>query len=107
MPRSGRHSRPIRALGQADQYQQRRDFANLSWIIVNGGEAFAAMGTENSKARRFSPSQGRSPGRPRRGPMGMTINEIVFDIGGGIAGGKKFKAVQMGGPSGVASPRPW
>jgi NADH-quinone oxidoreductase subunit F len=80
-------------------------FANLSWIIVNGGEAFAAMGTENSKGTKVFALAGKiARGGLAEVPMGMTINEIVFDIGGGIAGGKKFKAVQMGGPSGGCIP---
>ena len=80
-------------------------FANLSWIIMNGADAFASMGTENSKGTKVFALAGKI----RRGglaevPMGITINEIVHEIGGGIAGGKKFKAVQMGGPSGGCIP---
>ncbi|OPY73071.1 MAG: NADP-reducing hydrogenase subunit HndC [Syntrophorhabdus sp. PtaU1.Bin050] len=80
-------------------------YANVPWIIMNGPEAFAAFGTDNSKGTKVFALAGKI----RRGglaevPMGITINEIVFDIGGGIKGGKKFKAVQMGGPSGGCIP---
>ncbi len=80
-------------------------YANVPWIIMNGPEAFAAFGTDNSKGTKVFALAGKI----RRGglaevPMGMTINEIVFDIGGGIKEGKKFKAVQMGGPSGGCIP---
>ncbi|MBN1408275.1 MAG: NADH-quinone oxidoreductase subunit NuoF [Calditrichaceae bacterium] len=80
-------------------------FANIPWIILNGPEAFAAIGTEKSKGTKVFALAGKIV---KSGlvevPMGMTINEIVFDIGGGIVGGKKFKAVQMGGPSGGCIP---
>ncbi len=80
-------------------------FANISWIILNGSEAFSIMGTKKSKGTKVFALAGKVK---RSGlvevPMGMTINEIVFDLGGGILGGKKFKAVQMGGPSGGCIP---
>jgi NADH-quinone oxidoreductase subunit F len=80
-------------------------FANLPWIIVNGPEAFAAMGTENSKGTKVFALAGKiERGGLAEVPMGITIKEIVFEIGGGIKGGKKFKAVQMGGPSGGCIP---
>ena len=80
-------------------------FANVSWIINNGGEAFAAMGTEDSKGTKVFALTGRI----RRGglveiPMGMTLRQVIFDIGGGIRGDGTFKAVQMGGPSGGCIP---
>ncbi len=80
-------------------------YANVPWIITNGAEAFSSMGTENSKGSKVFALAGRI----RRGglaevPMGITINEIVHEIGGGIKGDKKFKAVQMGGPSGGCIP---
>ena len=76
-------------------------FANVSWIILNGGEAFAAMGTDGSKGTKVFALTGKI----KRGglveiPMGKTLRDVIFDIGGGIKNGKKFKAVQMGGPSG-------
>lgn len=80
-------------------------FANIPWIIINGAEAFAAMGTENSKGTKVFALAGKiARGGLVEVPMGITINEIVYDIGGGIKGGKKFKAVQMGGPSGGCIP---
>lgn len=80
-------------------------FANVAWIIGNGGEAFAAMGTEDSKGTKVFALTGKI----RRGglveiPMGMTLRDVIFGIGGGIRGGKAFKAVQMGGPSGGCIP---
>jgi NADH:ubiquinone oxidoreductase subunit F (NADH-binding)/Pyruvate/2-oxoacid:ferredoxin oxidoreductase delta subunit len=80
-------------------------FANVPWIIRHGPEQFAALGTETSKGTKvFSLS-----GKVRRGglieiPMGLTIREVVENIGGGVAEGKRFKAVQIGGPSGGCVP---
>ena len=81
-------------------------FANVSWIIENGGSAFASMGTENSKGTKVF----ALAGRVKRGglvevPMGITIEKIVFDICGGIIGDADVKAVQMGGPSGGCIPK--
>lgn len=80
-------------------------FANVAWILLNGGEKFAAMGTEGSKGTKVF----ALTGKVRRGglveiPMGKTLRDVIFDIGGGIRGGKQFKAVQMGGPSGGCIP---
>ncbi|OPY76951.1 MAG: NADP-reducing hydrogenase subunit HndC [Syntrophorhabdus sp. PtaU1.Bin153] len=80
-------------------------YANVPWIIMNGPEAFAAFGTDNSKGTKVFALAGKiQRGGLAEVPMGITINEIVFDIGGGIKEGKKFKAVQMGGPSGGCIP---
>jgi len=80
-------------------------FANVPWIILNGWEKYAALGTEKSKGSKVFALAGKIK---RTGlveiPMGMTINEIVYDIGGGIKDNKKFKAVQIGGPSGGCIP---
>ena len=81
-------------------------FANVSWIIENGGSAFAEMGTENSKGTKVF----ALAGRVKRGglvevPMGITIEKIVFDICGGIINDAEVKAVQMGGPSGGCIPK--
>ncbi len=80
-------------------------YANIAWIIMNGPEAFSSMGTEKSKGTKVFALAGKIV---RSGltevPMGITINEIIYDIGGGIKDGKKFKAVQMGGPSGGCIP---
>ena len=80
-------------------------FANVPWILENGGAAFAAMGTEGSKGTKVF----ALTGKVRRGglveiPMGKTLRDVIFDIGGGIRDGKRFKAVQMGGPSGGCIP---
>ena len=80
-------------------------FANVTWIILNGGAAFAAMGTEFSKGTKVFALTGKI----RRGglvevPMGLTLREVIFDIGGGVRDGGGFKAVQMGGPSGGCIP---
>ena len=80
-------------------------FANVSWIIDNGGAAFASMGTEGSKGTKVF----ALAGRVKRGglvevPMGLTINDIVFGICGGIKDDARVKAVQMGGPSGGCIP---
>ncbi|MBR5320239.1 MAG: NADH-quinone oxidoreductase subunit NuoF [Clostridia bacterium] len=80
-------------------------FANVSWIILNGGNAFSAMGTENSKGTKVFALTGKI----KRGglveiPMGKTLRHVIFDIGGGIKNDKNFKAVQMGGPSGGCIP---
>jgi len=80
-------------------------FANVPWIILNGYEKFASMGTEKSKGTKVFAIAGKAS---RTGlvevPMGITIRDIVFNVCGGIQGGKKFKAVQMGGPSGGCIP---
>jgi len=80
-------------------------FANIPWIILNGAGAFNSLGTEKSKGTKVF----AMAGKVKRGglvevPMGITIREIVFDVCGGIKDGRKFKAVQMGGPSGGCIP---
>jgi NADH-quinone oxidoreductase subunit F len=81
-------------------------YANLPWIILNGAGAFAAMGTEKSKGTKVFALAGKiAKSGLAEVPMGISINEIVYDIGGGIKEGKAFKAVQMGGPSGGCIPR--
>ncbi|NTW71279.1 MAG: NADH-quinone oxidoreductase subunit NuoF [Eubacteriaceae bacterium] len=80
-------------------------FANVPWIINNGGSAYAAMGTALSKGTKVFALTGKiKKGGLVEVPMGMPIREIIFDIGGGILNDKKFKAVQMGGPSGGCIP---
>ena len=80
-------------------------FANIAWILNNGGQAFAAMGTENSKGTKVFAVTGKVN---RSGlveiPMGMTLRDVIFGIAGGIRGGHEFKAVQLGGPSGGCIP---
>jgi len=80
-------------------------FANIPPIIRNGGEWFAKIGTEKSKGTKVFALAGRVVNTGLiEVPMGITLREIVFDIGGGIPEGKRFKAVQTGGPSGGCIP---
>jgi len=80
-------------------------FANLPWIVLNGAEPFAAMGTGRSRGSKVFAMAGKVK---RTGlvevPMGITIDEIVFGVCGGTVNDKPFKAVQMGGPSGGCIP---
>ena len=79
--------------------------ANIPQIIVRGPEWFASMGTESSKGTKVFALGGKivNTGLVEI-PMGTTLREILFDIGGGIPGGKAFKAAQTGGPSGGCIP---
>jgi NADH-quinone oxidoreductase subunit F len=80
-------------------------YGNIPWIIRHGGEAFSAMGTENSKGTKVFALAGKiAKGGLVEIQMGKTIRDVVFGVGGGIKGGKAFKAVQMGGPSGGCIP---
>ncbi|MBK8946552.1 MAG: NADH-quinone oxidoreductase subunit NuoF [Ignavibacteriae bacterium] len=80
-------------------------FANITSIIKNGGEWFAKIGTESSKGTKVFALSGMVEFSGLvEVPMGITLREVVFDIGGGIPNGKKFKAVQIGGPSGGCLP---
>jgi NADH-quinone oxidoreductase subunit F len=80
-------------------------FANIPWIIRNGPEAFTSLGTDDSKGTKVFALTGKiSRGGLVEVPMGITIDEIIYDICGGMKDGKKFKAVQMGGPSGGCIP---
>ncbi|HQQ24300.1 MAG TPA: NADH-ubiquinone oxidoreductase-F iron-sulfur binding region domain-containing protein, partial [Spirochaetota bacterium] len=76
-------------------------YANIAVIILKGGDWFASIGTEKSKGTKVFALTGKVVNSGLiEVPMGITLREIVFDIGGGIKGGKKFKAAQSGGPSG-------
>jgi NADP-reducing hydrogenase subunit HndC len=79
--------------------------ANIPQIILKGADWFASMGTEGSKGTKVFALGGKivNTGLVEI-PMGTTLREIIFDIGGGIPNGKKFKAVQTGGPSGGCIP---
>lgn len=80
-------------------------FAIVPWIIRNGADAFAKLGTKESKGTKVFSLAGKvARGGLIEVPMGITIQEIVADIGGGIENGKRFKAVQIGGPSGGCIP---
>ncbi len=79
--------------------------ANISTIINNGSEWFAKIGTERSKGTKVFALSGKITNTGLvEVPMGTTLNDVVFEIGGGIPNGKKFKAVQIGGPSGGCLP---
>lgn len=81
-------------------------FNNIPWIILNGAEAFASWGTEKSKGTKVFALAGkiRNSGLVEV-PMGITIHDVIMKLGGGIKEGKKFKAVQLGGPSGGCIPQ--
>lgn len=80
-------------------------FANISSIILNGGDWYASFGTEKSKGSKVFALTGKINNTGlAEVPMGITMREIIYDIGGGINKGKKFKAVQIGGPSGGCLP---
>ncbi len=95
-----------RPVGPPDAHQQRRDLRQRR----RRSSATAAPGSPRSAPRRArAPRSSPSPARSRdtglvEVPMGITLREIIFDIGGGIPGGRKFKAVQTGGPSGGCIP---
>jgi len=80
-------------------------FANVPYIFRVGAEEYAKLGTEKSKGTKVFALTGKINNTGlAEVPMGITMREIIFDIGGGIMGGKKFKAVQIGGPSGGCIP---
>jgi NADH-quinone oxidoreductase subunit F len=80
-------------------------FANVPLIIRDGGAKYAELGTANSKGTKVFALVGKVK---RTGlvevPMGTTLRQIIFDVGGGISGSRSFKAVQTGGPSGGCLP---
>jgi NADH-quinone oxidoreductase subunit F len=79
--------------------------ASVPWIIRHGAGAFAALGTPNSRGTKVFALAGKiNRGGLIEVPMGITIREVVEDIGGGIKNGRAFKAVQLGGPSGGCIP---
>jgi bidirectional [NiFe] hydrogenase diaphorase subunit len=82
-------------------------YANVPAIVKNGGAWYASIGTERSKGTKVFALAGKIV---RTGlvevPMGLSLREIIFDIGGGIPGGRRFKAAQTGGPSGGCIPAP-
>ena len=80
-------------------------YANITWILNNGADKYAAIGTEKSKGTKVFALGGKITNTGLvEIPMGTTLRTIVEDIGGGIPGGKKFKAAQTGGPSGGCIP---
>ncbi len=80
-------------------------FANIPWIIFNGSDKYAQYGTEKSKGTKVFALAGKiNHGGLVEVPMGITIKDIIYKLGGGIVDNKKFKAVQLGGPSGGCIP---
>jgi NADH:ubiquinone oxidoreductase subunit F (NADH-binding)/(2Fe-2S) ferredoxin len=80
-------------------------WANIPQIILNGAEWFSSVGTETSKGTKIFALTGKVNNTGLvEAPMGMTLREVIYDIGGGIPNDKKFKAVQLGGPSGGCLP---
>lgn len=79
--------------------------ANIPWIIINGGKKFSECGTRKSRGSKVFALAGKiNRGGLVEVPMGITLREVIFDIGGGIQNGGRLKAVQMGGPSGGCIP---
>ncbi|MDP4280508.1 MAG: NADH-quinone oxidoreductase subunit NuoF [Bacteroidota bacterium] len=80
-------------------------YANVPWIILNGAEAYAKYGTEKSKGTKVFALAGKVKHSGLvEVPMGVTIRDVIFKLGGGIKMDKRFKAVQLGGPSGGCIP---
>lgn len=91
--------------GQPTNINNVETYANVPWIILNGAAAFSSLGTEKSKGTKVFALAGKVVrGGLVEVPMGLTIGEVIEEIGGGIKEGRKFKAVQMGGPSGGCIP---
>jgi NADH-quinone oxidoreductase subunit F len=81
-------------------------WANVPYIITRGASTYSSIGTDGSKGTKIFSLVGKINNTGLvEVPMGMTLREIIFDIGGGIPGGKAFKAVQTGGPSGGCIPK--
>jgi bidirectional [NiFe] hydrogenase diaphorase subunit len=92
-------------LGQPTLINNVETYANIAPIIRNGGAWYASIGTEKSKGTKVFALAGRVQNTGLvEVPMGITLREMVFEIGGGIPEGRKFKAVQTGGPSGGCLP---
>lgn len=94
-------------MGKPTNINNVETYANVPWIIENGGEAFAALGTEKSKGTKVFAVTGKvKNGGLVEVPMGLTLREVIFGISGGIENDRPIKAVQMGGPSGGCIPEP-
>jgi bidirectional [NiFe] hydrogenase diaphorase subunit len=92
-------------LGQPTLINNVETFANIAPIIRNGGDWYAGIGSEKSKGTKVFALAGRVQNTGLvEVPMGITLREMVFEIGGGIPDGRQFKAVQTGGPSGGCLP---
>ena len=106
MPRNKEYRTTERGLwGKPTVINNVETFANITQIIERGSDWFKSIGTEDSPGTKVFSLVGKVENSGLvEVPMGTTIREIVFDIGGGIQGGKKAKAVQTGGPSGGCIP---
>lgn len=106
MPRSRPPFPAVKGLwGKPSNVNNVETFANLPLIILNGADWYASIGTEKSKGTKIFALSGKvnSTGLIEV-PMGVTVRQLIFDVGGGIPKKRKFKAVQMGGPSGGCVP---
>lgn len=91
--------------GQPTLVNNTETYAQVSYIIREGSEVFKAIGTKNNAGTKVFALAGKvARGGLIEVPMGITIRQVVEEIGGGIANGRKFKAVQIGGPSGGCIP---
>ncbi len=92
-------------LGKPTLLNNVETYANITWIINHGWEAYAAIGTEKSKGTKVFALGGKITNTGLvEVPMGTSLRTIIEDIGGGVPNGKKFKAAQTGGPSGGCLP---
>ncbi|MCL2797397.1 MAG: 4Fe-4S binding protein [Firmicutes bacterium] len=92
-------------MGKPTNINNVETYANVPFILRSGGEVFAAFGTENSKGTKVFALTGKiKNGGLVEIPMGSTVGEVIYGVGGGIKDDKAFKAVQMGGPSGGCIP---
>ncbi|QCX34094.1 NADH-quinone oxidoreductase subunit NuoF [Caloramator sp. E03] len=99
------HSNEKGLWGQPTVLNNVETWANIPLIILNGGDWFASIGTENSKGTKVFSLVGKVKNTGLvEVPMGTTLRELIFDIGGGIINNRKFKAIQTGGPSGGCIP---
>ncbi len=106
MPR-GKHIRTAAhgLWGQPTNLNNVETYANVPWIVNHGAEAFAALGTATSKGTKIFSLTGKvMNGGLIEVPMGTTLRQVIFEIGGGMWPGRRFKAVQLGGPSGGCLP---
>jgi len=99
------HSTEKGLWGQPTVLNNIETWANIPEIILKGGKWYSSIGTENSKGTKVFSLVGKVKNTGLvEVPMGTSLRELIFDIGGGIIGNKKFKAVQIGGPSGACIP---
>jgi NADH-quinone oxidoreductase subunit F len=106
MPR-GKHIRTVAhgLWGQPTNLNNVETYANVPWILQHGAGDFSAMGTATSKGTKIFSLTGKIVnGGLVEVPMGATLREVIFEIGGGMLPGREFKAVQLGGPSGGCLP---